>query len=101
MVPERLRITQAVAVEKAKQWGLYDIYVGILSRMVVEWGMLKSMLKPMINHPQPEMGWISIPNLVVCGINALPHYVTSQVLQLFHNHGILQMIHLIIQITFT
>ena len=64
-------------------------------------GMLKSMLKPMINHPQPEMGWISIPNLVVCGINALPHYVTSQVLQLFHNHGILQMIPLIIQITFT
>ena len=54
----------------------------------------------MINHPQPEMGWISIPNLVVCGINGLPHYVTSQVLQLFHNHGILQMIPLIIQIHF-
>ena len=63
-------------------------------------GMFKSMLKPMINHPQPEMGWISIPNLVVCGINGLPHYVTSQVLQLFHNHGILQMNLLIIQIQF-
>ena len=62
--------------------------------------MFKSMLKPMINHPQPEMGWISIPNLVVCGINGLPHYVTSQVLQLFHNHGILQMNLLIIQIQF-